>query len=73
MILHSNGFFRLWTASGYIDNAVHCIACFTFLARDENAHFRATTNFLRHSKLTRGKAVEISCFSGALKPDVYVL
>jgi len=25
MTLHSNGLFRLWTASGCIDNAVHCL------------------------------------------------
>jgi hypothetical protein len=25
MTLHSNGLFRIWTASGCIDNAVHCL------------------------------------------------
>jgi hypothetical protein len=43
MTLHSNGFFRVWTASGCIDH--HRMACFAFLARRESARFRCYDSF----------------------------
>ena len=43
MTLHSNGLFRLWTASGCIDHPQ--MACFAFLARHESARFRCNDSF----------------------------
>ena len=43
MTLHSNGLFRVWTASGCIDHPQ--MACFAFLARDENARFQCYDSF----------------------------
>ena len=49
MTLHSNGLFRLWTASGCIDH--HRMACFTFGAETKTLVFGATIHFVRHSKV----------------------
>jgi hypothetical protein len=43
MILHSNGLFRLWTASGCIDH--HRMAFFAFLASRENARILCYDSF----------------------------
>jgi hypothetical protein len=48
MSLHSSGLFRLWTASGSIDYPR--MACFAFLARDENARSRCDDHFVSDSK-----------------------
>jgi hypothetical protein len=48
MTLHSNGLFRLWTASGCIDH--HQMACFAFGAETKMLVFGATIHFVRHSK-----------------------
>ena len=43
--LHSNGLFRFWAASGCIDH--RRMACFAFLARNENARFRSYDLFCK--------------------------
>ena len=48
MNLHSNGLFRIWTASGCIDH--HRMACFAFGADTKMLVFGATIHFVRHSQ-----------------------
>ena len=47
MTLHSNGLFRLWTASGYIGHPQ--MVCFAFGAETKTLAFGATIHFVRHS------------------------